>query len=677
MRLLDLVEQYHRIGLAPYGLGKLAALVVADVSRRRSDEPRHAVPFLIFAHVDARQHLVVVEEELGERFGQLGLADARRAEEDERSDRLARVVQSGARTAHSVRNGGDGLLLSHDALVKLRLHVQQFLTLRGEHPRHGDARPARYDLGHILRIDLLLDHGAAAGRRLELGLQGLDLLLRFDDFAVAQLRYAAIIALTLGLLRLDLVTLDVVLLLLNLGQQVALTLPLGAHSGVARPQLFDLLGERRDALFVVLAANRLALDLQLPDAAVEVVDLLRHGVHLESQPRSRLVDQIDRLVGQEPRGNVPVRQLHGGNDRLVLDAHLMVILIAILQPAQDRDGIVGGRLVDHHLLETAFERLVLLEVFLKLVERRRADRAQFAACEGRFEDVGRIHRTRRLAGAHQRVNFVDKEQNLALRGDHLLHDGFQTLLEFALILRAGDQCAHVEREDHLRFQVFGHVAVDDPVGDSLGDGRLADTRLAHENRVVLRTARKDLQHAPDLLVAADHRIELAVARLLVEVDRVLAQRVELLRRGLRIDGRPLAEGADRFDQLLFGSPRTLQQIGRRTALGDQSEQQVLDRRVLVAEILREVHRTLDDARRILREILLAVAARNLRQRAYGAIGLVTQAAHVDPHTPQQERTERVIVAHEHRKKVHRLHGLLPALLRQRISGLQRLLCFDC
>ena len=634
------------------------------------------MPLLIFAHVDARQHLIVVEEELGERFGQLGLADACRTEEDERSDRLAGIVQPGARTAHGVRNGGNGLLLPHDAFVQLLLHVEQLLALRGEHPRHGDTRPARHHLGHVLRIDLLLNQGAAARRRLELGLQSLDLLLRLDDLAVAQLRHAAVVALPFGLLRLDLVTLDVVLLALDLGQQVALPLPFGSHRGVARTQLLDLLRKRRHALLVVLTADRLAFDLQLPDTAVEVVDLFGHGVHLQAQTRSRLVDQVDRLVGQKARGDVAVRQLDGSDDRLVLDAHLMVVLIAILQTAQDRDGVVGGRLVDHHLLETALERLVLLEIFLELVERRGADRAQLAARKGRFEDVGRIHRPRRLAGTHQRVNFVDEEQNLALRGDHLLHDGLQTLLELALILRTGDQRAHIEREDHLRLQVLGHVAVDDPVGDSFGDGRLADTRLAHEDRVVLRAARENLQHAPDLLVAADHRIELARTRLFIEVDGVLAQRVELLRRGLRIDGRSLAEGADRLDQLLLGRPRTLQQIGRCAALGDQSEQQVLDRRVLVAEGLGEVHRTLDDARGILREILFAVAARHLRQRTHGTVGLVAQAAHVDPHTSQQERAERVIVVHEHREHVHRLDGLLPALLRQRIGRLQRLLCLD-
>ena len=54
------------------------------------------------------------------------------------------------------------------------------------------------------------------------------------------------------------------------------------------------------------------------------------------------------------------------------------------------------------------------------------------------------------------------------------------------------------------------VALDDPLGEPLDDRRLADARLADQHRVVLRAAREDLDHAADLVVAADHRVELAV-----------------------------------------------------------------------------------------------------------------------------------------------------------------------
>ena len=58
VRLLDLVEQHDRVRVAAHALGELPGLVVADVSRRGADEPRHGVPLAELAHVEA-DHLAV------------------------------------------------------------------------------------------------------------------------------------------------------------------------------------------------------------------------------------------------------------------------------------------------------------------------------------------------------------------------------------------------------------------------------------------------------------------------------------------------------------------------------------------------------------------------------------------------------------------------------------------
>ena len=56
----------------------------------------------------------------------------------------------------------------------------------------------------------------------------------------------------------------------------------------------------------------------------------------------------------------------------------------------------------------------------------------------------------------------------------------------------------------------GHVAVDDPLGEALDDRGLADAGLADQDGVVLGAAGEDLDDAADLVVAPDHRVELAV-----------------------------------------------------------------------------------------------------------------------------------------------------------------------
>ena len=73
---------------------------------------------------------------------------------------------------------------------------------------------------------------------------------------------------------------------------------------------------------------------------------------------------------------------------------------------------VGSR--DEHRLEAALERGVLLDVLAVLVERGRADAAQLAARERRLEHVGRVHRALGRAGADERVQLVDEQDDLAL-----------------------------------------------------------------------------------------------------------------------------------------------------------------------------------------------------------------------------------------------------------------------
>ena len=85
MRLLDLVEQHDLIGPPPHRLGQHAAFLIADIARRRADQPGDAVLLHELGHVDPDHGVGIVEQEFGERLGQLGLADAGRAEEQEAS----------------------------------------------------------------------------------------------------------------------------------------------------------------------------------------------------------------------------------------------------------------------------------------------------------------------------------------------------------------------------------------------------------------------------------------------------------------------------------------------------------------------------------------------------------------------------------------------------------------
>ena len=109
-------------------------------------------------------------------------------------------------------------------------------------------------------------------------------------------------------------------------------------------------------------------------------------------------------------------------------------------------------------------------------------------------------------GVGKLVDTVQEEQNLAIAGNNLLHNTLQSLLKLSLILRTSNQRAHIERENQLRLQILGHVAIHHTVGDTLGNGGLSDTRLAHENRVILGSARENLQHTASLLITTDYGV---------------------------------------------------------------------------------------------------------------------------------------------------------------------------
>ena len=57
------------------------------------------------------------------------------------------------------------------------------------------------------------------------------------------------------------------------------------------------------------------------------------------------------------------------------------------------------------------------------------------------------------------------------------------------------------------------------------DGGFADARFADQHRIILGAARQHLDHPANFIVAADHRIELALARQVGEVAAVLFQRL--------------------------------------------------------------------------------------------------------------------------------------------------------
>ena len=370
------------------------------------------------------------------------------------------------------------------------LHPEQLGGLALEQPAGGDAGPGLDDVGDLLGADLLAD------QRLEVGPLGrdggLDLALQLGDRAVEDLagrlagcpravsRSASICSWSSARRSSPSPSSEVFSLSQRASSRAA---PPPGRRGPARSLAEPLL--RR---VVGLLLERELLHLEPVDLAAELVDLLRRGLDLHPQPGRRLVDQVDRLVGQLAAGDVAVGQRRGGDQRGVGDADAVVRLVLLLDAAQDLDGVLDAGLADEDLLEPALQRGVLLDPLAVLVERGRADHVQLAAGQHRLEHVAGVHRgVAAGTGADDRVQLVDERDELAAGVLDLLEHGLEPLLELAAVLRPGHHRGQVEAEHPAALERVGHVAGDDPLGEPLDDGGLADAGLADQHRVVLGT----------------------------------------------------------------------------------------------------------------------------------------------------------------------------------------------
>ena len=252
------------------------------------------------------------------------------------------VLEPGPAAPDRPRDRRDRVVLPDHALVQLVLHVDEPLRLRLPNPRQGDPRPAAHDEGHVLDGNL--------------GPETAPFLLPGGPFVANR-------------------ALDLTLFVTQLGSALEVLVPDRAFLAVGH----------RGELFL------------------EALHLGRRHLARNSGPRPGLVDHVDRLVGKEPVRDVPVRQLGSLGQGLVRDRDLVVILVVTPQSGQDLEGLLDRRGIDHHRLEPALQRAVLLDILAILVQRGSSDALQLAPSQRRLEHVGGVDRAFRGAGANQRV----------------------------------------------------------------------------------------------------------------------------------------------------------------------------------------------------------------------------------------------------------------------------------
>ena len=135
----------------------------------------------------------------------------------------------------------------------------------------------------------------------QLAFRGLDLLLQLAQLAITQAGRLLQVGLPFGALDLQARLLDLLLEAAQFRDGLFLGLPARRDSfglfAQVRQFLLDVLQPFLGSL-VLFLLERLALDLELHDLPVHLIQCLRFGIDLGAQARGRLVDQVDGLIGQ-------------------------------------------------------------------------------------------------------------------------------------------------------------------------------------------------------------------------------------------------------------------------------------------------------------------------------------------------------------------------------------------
>ena len=274
---------------------------------------------------------------------------------------------------------------------------------------------------------------------------------------------------------------------------------------------------------VLFLLEGFALDLELDQAAVELVHRLGLGIDFQFDLGRGLVNQVDGLIRQKAVGDVAVAQLRGSHDGWVGDFHAVVNFVFFLQAAQDGNGGFDAGFIHHHFLEAALQRGILLDVFAVFIQCGSTDAVQLPARQGGLEHVAGIHGAFGFAGTDHGMDFVDEQNGLAFVLGELLEYVFQAFLKIAAVFGTGQKCGHIECQHAFALERIRHFARHNALCQSFHDGGLAHAGLADQYRVVLAAALQHLDGAANFVVASDHRVEFALAGAFGQVQRVFLE----------------------------------------------------------------------------------------------------------------------------------------------------------
>ncbi len=133
MRFFHLVKEHDLIRAAPHCFGQYAALIVAHIAGRSTNETRDRMFLHELGHINAHHRTVVIKEKFRYCFRQLSFPDTCWPKKQERTQRTILVIQTSTRATHSIRNRSYRRMLTNHTPMQRIFHSQQLVTLALKH----------------------------------------------------------------------------------------------------------------------------------------------------------------------------------------------------------------------------------------------------------------------------------------------------------------------------------------------------------------------------------------------------------------------------------------------------------------------------------------------------------------------------------------------------------------
>ena len=408
-------------------LCQLTTLVIAYISRRRTNQTGYRVFLHVFTHINTNHAAFIIKESLCQGLGQLSFTNTSRTKEDKGTDWPLRSLDTSSSSQNSLADYLNSLILTNYPLMEHILQMEQLLSFAGKHLGNRNTSPTAYYLGNILLTNFFLQKLAVRAFGSNGFFLSLQLLLQLWETTIFQFRQLVQIVISFCTFHLAANIVHFLLDATNSQNCLLLRIPLSLQFLLLSLQIFLFLANASQLFLtgcISFLLESLLLNFQLKNLTTHFIQWCRHGFNFSSQLGSSLIHQINGLIWQETVRNVTVRQHCRRHQSRITNTYTMMYLITFLQATENGNSIFYRWFANHNRLETTLQGCILFNVLAVLIQSSSTNAAQLTTSHHWLQQVAGIHSTIGSTSTYYSMYLINEQQNLSIRFYYLVENGF-------------------------------------------------------------------------------------------------------------------------------------------------------------------------------------------------------------------------------------------------------------